>query len=370
VVETVMSKWKNFKERHLGKIGKAASWIISIASLLLAILSYVKSSAEPNWNILLGIVIFNSIFLIIVGAYESIIYYLGSKIEKELSEELKRIKESQKNSELFNKRSNYYYKYIVSALDKSLTRLLKVNYNYKESIAQCDNLCAIKVTGESKEALDDYLSKKHREIADTHYESMMKEFNTFLGNITTNLKSVLDLSLKNKNIQNEVSIAVKLFNRIVTDPKDINDVRIITVFRDNQTYTDGKREIGKTDYSIDGNTDFSFCLRNNYFLKNNIKQDSYEYENEHDGFLNFYNCTIVVPIYCEYEESKHIFGYLACDILNNNTDSDNLLDENMADIMITTANIIGVYFDNLDFQWEYILENDFLNVIFNFYKTR
>lgn len=357
-----MGKWKDFKEKHFGKIGKIASGIVSVASLLLAILSYVKDISNVNWNIVLGIIIFNSIFLIAVSVYETVVFRLGSKIESDLTAELKRYK-------LFNKSLNYHYKYIVNVLDKSLTRLLKINHNYKVSVAQCDNLSEIEVNTASKHSFDEYLKTKRVEIIEQHYRSMMEEFNKFLGYITTNLKTVLDLSLQNKTIPYNVSIAVKLFNRIVTDPKDIKDVRVITVFRDNQTYKTGKREIGKTDYTIDGNTDFSFCLRNNYFLKNNIKSESNEYENEHDGFLNFYNCTIVVPIYCEYEESKHIFGYLACDTLNRDEDLDDLLDENMADIMITTANIIGIYFDNLDFQWEYILEDDFLNVVFNIYRT-
>ena len=36
----------------------------------------------------------------------------------------------------------------------------------------------------------------------------------------------------------------------------------------------------------------------------------------------------------------------------------------MAEIMEATANIIGAYFDSMDYQWEYTLEDDFLDIIY------
>lgn len=37
----------------------------------------------------------------------------------------------------------------------------------------------------------------------------------------------------------------------------------------------------------------------------------------------------------------------------------------MAEIMEATANIMGLYFDDMDFQWDHVLNYDFLDTIFN-----
>lgn len=41
----------------------------------------------------------------------------------------------------------------------------------------------------------------------------------------------------------------------------------------------------------------------------------------------------------------------------------------MAEIMEVTANVISAYFDNMDFQWDYVLEDDFLDIVYNMKKT-
>ena len=150
----------------------------------------------------------------------------------------------------------------------------------------------------------------------------------------------------------------------------MSDVGIITTFRDHKTYSQGKREIGIKEYSIRKNTDFTYCLTRSYFLKNNIVADDKTYDNENKDFLNYYNCTIVVPIVYRYPDRQHIYGYLTCDILNKDYFVDKLLDEKMAEIMVATANIIGIYFDSMDFQWEYVLEDDFLDIVYNMKKTK
>ena len=98
-------------------------------------------------------------------------------------------------------------------------------------------------------------------------------------------------------------------------------------------------------------------------MKNNITADDKTYDNEHTGFLEYYNCAIVVPIKYEYPDYSHVYGYLACDILNDDFSNNCLLDDKMAEIMEATANIIGAYFDNMDYQWDYVLEDDFLDIV-------
>lgn len=366
-----MNKWENFKTKYLGKVGSVVSWIMNIAGLVLAILSFINSKADLGWGITLAIVIFNSIFLIIISIYETLIYKRGKAIENRIkklkNQEIHDLKEEIYRCIDLSSKLRYYYKYIIYSLNKFTTRLLAVNSKYAEEKARIEMIvkCCPDVNGGNNEGFD-VLIKSMMEAAEEEYKkSMLEVFNHFLGNITAKLKDTLDASLRNKGCLLETSISVKQFNRIVIDPNDVSDVIIITTFRDSQTYSQGKREVGTSRFSIGKNTDFIFCLTHPYFLKNNMTQDDKTYDNEHLGYLDFYNCAIVVPIKYEYPDCSHVYGYLTCDILNPDSSKDSLLDDDMAEVMEATARVIGEFFDSMDFQWDYTLEDDFLDIVYN-----
>lgn len=373
-----MAKWEAFKDKYLGKISTILSWAFNIISLVLAVLSFIKNDTDLGWGIVLSVVVFNSLFLIVVSIYESSLFKRGVEIEKEIS---------QKNANIINQlNSNYsqlnnryqqsisqrdklrlYYKYVVSALNKYSTQLLYVNYKLEQSNEQIDNIASLAQNQDSE-------FKSHiKTLKDNAYydyeRSMVKEFNQFLSDVIKELKMILDSALELKGYKLDSSISVKQFNRIVLVtngiPTGSKDVKVITTYRDRQTYSQGKREIGQEVYSINKNTDFVYCLSHPYFLKNNISGNDRTYDNEHKGFLEYYNCAIVVPIKCTYPDSDHIFGYLTYDILNPDFTHNDLLDDKMAEVMEATANIMGLYFDNMDYQWEYVLDDDFLDIIFN-----
>lgn len=364
-----MKNWENFKTKHLGKISKFASWTISIAGLVFAILSFFNQT-DLGGIIVLLLIVLNSVFLILVSIYETVLYRRGSAIEEKIynekNQEIIELETALKLSKDLSDKLRYYYKYIILTLNKFITQLSAVNIKYVEAEDSIKVLIEeYKNSGKKiDEKLESYLNER-KVINEIEYRrSMLKEYNHFLGNTTNKLKYILDNSLKEKGCSLETSISIKQFSRIVTDVKKINDVIIITTFRDNQTYSQGKREVGNKKYSIDNNTDFIYCLTHTYFLKNNISLDDRTYANEHQGFQEYYNCTVVVPIKYEYPDCSHLYGYLTCDILNDDLSKNNLLDDNMAEIMEATANIIGAYFDSMDYQWEYTLEDDFLDIIY------
>lgn len=370
-----MNKWMNFKTKYLGKISKMFSWLFNIVSLILAIISFMYPDYNLNWAVILFVIIFNSLFLIIVSIYETLLYKRGAKLEEETlqekSDEIEKLKNSLFcNEDLFGK-SIYYYKYIVKKLNKFNTQLYAINSdlakfrkNMDDYVKKCDS-----DFGKNGEATDDYFYQLIKDEEIKYRKCMLKEFNDFLSKITNKLKYILDIYLKKKGCSLETSISVKQFSRIVTDIQDINDVTVITTYRDNQTYTQDKREVGKVQYTILNNTDFLHCLKKPYFLKNNISSKDKTYNNEHEGFLEYYNCTIVVPIKYDYPDCSHFYGYLTCDIHNDDFSKNNLLDDKMAEIMEVTANVISAYFDNMDFQWDYVLEDDFLDIVYNMKKT-
>lgn len=363
-----MNKWESFKSKYLGKVSSLVSWIMNIAGLVLAILSFIKSNADLGWGVTLTIVILNSIFLIVITIYETLLYKRGkaieNKVKKEKNEEILYLNQQLHGQVDLSSKLRYYYKYIIFSLNKFNTRLLKVNSNYCEAKNNIEILFDC-VNGGNDEKIETLIKSMKNSAEADYRKSMLEVFNHFLGNITAKLKDILDASLRNKGCFLETSISVKQFNRIVIDPDDVSDVTVITTFRDSQTYSQGKREVGASKFSIAKNTDFIFCLTHPYFLKNNITLEDKTYDNEHLGFLDFYNCTIVVPIKYEYPDCSHVYGYLTCDILNPDPSKGTLLDEDMAEVMEATARVIGEFFDGMDFQWEYTLEDDFLDIVYN-----
>lgn len=372
-----MDKWKRFKEKYLGKISNILSWFFNILGLVLAIVSFIKNDADLGWGVVLSIVIFNSLFLIVVSIYESLLFKRGVEMEEEISQKTanlinelngnySQLDDRYRHSIIQRDKLRLYYKCAISTLNKFSTQLLYVNYKLEQTNEKIDS-----VASKAQNQDSDFESRIKSLKDDAYYEyerSMVKQFNQFLSDIIKELKIILDFALELKGCKLECSISVKQFNRIVFVsngiPTSSSDVKVITTFRDWQTYSQGKREIGQKVYSVNKNTDFVYCLSHPYFLKNNILDSDRTYDNEHKGFLEYYNCAIVVPIKCTYPDSDHIFGYLTCDILNPDFTQNDLLDDKMAEVMEATANIMGLYFDDMDYQWEYVLDDDFLDIIF------
>lgn len=359
------------KSKRFGIIEKVFSWLISAASLIISIVSLVHSEGDLGWIVVLGIIVFQNIFIAFVSAFETLVYKKCKEIENKTM-----VKYDTKYNELVNKnqevkqtltiRQNredelrYFYKNIVMILNKSSSRLLEISYNFTKSCTfGSDSTDDIRDSNPNE-----HLKNLMSGAKDIYQKDTMTAFDDFLLNMTNTLKTVLDLYLEEKGVLVGSSISVKQFNRIMADPQNHNDIRIITTYRDNQTYIRGKRETNKEIYCIDKNSDFLYCLSNPYFLKNNMTENDNTYDNEHKGYLDFYNCTIVAPIKCEYPECTHIYGYLTCDILNDNFSIKDPLDDRMATIIETVANVIGLYFDDIDYQWSLNCGDDFLESIF------
>lgn len=395
-----------FKEKYLGKIGVFCSNAIAIASLVVGIKG-LKASQELSWRVVLGIVIFNSILWILVSVYETILFYKGSSLEKKLMKEkqdlekslneLERVSEEalkvqekvldgahqqvykdlqnslcQVTSRLegrkaLDKKVQYYNNYIINSLIRFTGSALAIAGAMNKEIDEIEEFKKQALSsGSSEEFVENEAKLRIGRALERYKKSILDEFNHFLGNIVSKVKWVLDEYLEEKEIKLQTSISVKQFNRIITNSADENlsDVGVITTYRDNQTYRSGKREVGGIRYTIDGNSDFRFCLTHNSFLKNNIKEGDQTYANEHEGHLSMYNCTIVVPIKYDYPEFSRYFGYLTCDVLNQDFGNEDILDEDMVEIMHVAASIIGIYLDNMDFQWDYILDSDLLDMVY------
>lgn len=189
--------------------------------------------------------------MIIISIYETLLFKRGATLEKDIIKEkdeaIEQLKLQLKLSNNQSDKLRYYYKYIIATLNKFSTQLLEVNYKLQES--NNDIVQMVEEYNSNNNHADDKFESFIANLKSTAYndyeQSMLKEFNHFLSNITNKLKLILDISLKEKDCMLETSISVKQFSRIVYDPDDILDIGIITTFRDSQTYSQGKREIGE-----------------------------------------------------------------------------------------------------------------------------
>lgn len=377
--DTQLEKLKSGKS---GKVTKFFLNAINVAAFVLSIVSLTKDN-EPNWKIVATIIVFDCVFLIASSIYETVLFNHCKKYKEKIESENSKIIEEKDDkiqelsNQLFIKSKNfnsqieyekslrYYYNFIVSLLNDFSTRLYGVNTKLMDSIENHNKLNGFLNTNieGAKEISDSVLRHANSEYNDT----MISIYKRFLSNLFKALKTIMDQSLENKGLDLKSSISVKQFNSKVTNPNNIANIKVLTTFRDNQTYSQHNREIGGKEYEINKNSDFIYCLTNPYFLKNNISENDKTYNNEHKEFSKYYNCAIVAPIFCKYPNNiTYIYGYLTCDVLNKDFENDNIFDEQSAEILVTTANIIGIFFDNLDYLWNSVYPNDFLDII---YKT-
>lgn len=335
-------------------LGKIFSFIYNLIGLVLAIWAIIDDYPTLEWAIVLCLIIFNSIFLMVVSAIEAWQAHKTKVCSQSSDSKIKQL-------DMYKSNLREYYNYIITTFGKFSNRLLRINLKKQEAYADCEKLIDLGIGRDSAQI------KERLKSADNAFvESMISEHRHFLGNITSKLKSILDYSLASKGCQLEVSIAIKQLNRIIDPESSDSNAKVITVFRDYKTYSQGKREVAQTEYTISGNTDFHYCVTNPYFLKNNISPDDKTYANENPACFSNYNCTIVVPIKCSYSEANQMFGYLACDTLNEDFSKTDIMDTEMAEIMIATANIIALYFEDIGFQFEAVGNMDFMDTI---YKT-
>jgi len=349
-----MRKFEDIKKRKMEIVREIFSWIFNLAGLVLAVVSLRKNS-NIEWYIVLGIVIFNSILLMGASIYVYAIDRRSKDVEggenERLKMEMERLFKELQMGKMMSRKLRFYFKEVIAMLNDFTVRLLAINYKYSEDVKL------------AREIEDETIREKFEKIAcENYWQAMSAEYDRFLGNITSRLKDILDIELQERGFVLGTAIAIKQFSRIVTERKNLDGVEILTTFRDKKTYSSDEREIGQKRHTLVSNPAFTKCIksRTSYYLRNNIEKIDSEYESESRP----YNCTIVVPICCEYPKQSHMYGYLGCDVQNDDANRKDVFDKEMVEVAAATANIIGLYFDNVDFQWSQVLHQDFLAVIF------
>lgn len=341
---------------------KALSVFVAGVSLGLGIYSAAVANNPDiiglDWWIVITLIVFNSIFLIGAAIYECVLFVVGKNIKTEKDKFV---------TELDNKKNEILLKneYIGELLDFSSYINLEYNKEYNK-IAELHKVFKSDIEEKSFQSVSQQIDlNKPAEIdsmvayVESFKKSIIKSFNEFAGFVIEELKGIINKALKQKGLDLTCSVTIKQMDDSYFDDCSYNykDVKIITCYRDSEAYRHKKREVSKKVYSIENNTDFLECLQHEYFIKNNLTGVNATYHNENGDFLNYYNCTIVVPIFGLYRTIKCYFGYLACDTLNQNKDCDKVLDEEMVKIMKMTAILLGGYFEEHCHLWNNTIDS-------------
>jgi len=175
-------------------------------------------------------------------------------------------------------------------------------------------------------------------------------YNEYIEQIIDETKTIIQDLIKSNGYELRVSIALKLYNKTYENKFHRDEIKIFTEHRDKETTRENKREIGKLDFSIDHNTDFSSCLQMSRFIKNDVGEENQgDYMNESHDYDKKYNQTVTVPIYMDYSQKRR-FGYLCCDILDDRYNK-KILNSNTADILEIVSSNIAQIFDQIYGIW-------------------
>ncbi len=203
----------------------------------------------------------------------------------------------------------------------------------------------------------------------TYSTNIYRHYNSFIRGVMDEVKRFTERQLQGKDYSLRVSVTLKLLREAINVDDDINKTVVFTAFRDKETYEEEKREIGKAEYRINKNIDFSTCISKERYICNNVTSETDNYMNEHSGFDTYYNCAVTVPIICDYKPSKKIYGFLCCDVLNRDYKNQEIFDVEIANQMYAAALAIGTFFDFIEKSWNETMDiyetKEFLTFIYN-----
>ena len=281
---------------------------------------------------------------------------LNSKIE--LLNDIVGGKDSEKNSEL-EKLEAYYKNKMDEWNDNnrkiivSIKNLAKLNNDFSSKIqVKTDSSYRILEMANNgrlpQEINEDDVRKTCAELE----EGFFSLYKRYSSNLIVEAMRLQNTYLKMKGIDLPISMTVKLFDKFYqNDSTDFESIKVYTAFRDKETFENGEREIGRRSYKINLNTDFMQCLNCDHFIINNIKPDSCHYINEHAEYRQYYNCTVVVPIFFNMSnDTVKYYGYLCCECLNND-EQEEVFDKNSANYLFVFAKIYASYIATMEANW-------------------
>lgn len=351
---------------QLQKILNIALIFLTVSSFILSFIG-ITNQNTLEWYVVISIVLFNSILLMIISIIATI-FYQNYKKQLDCLNKINKMKnlEHEESIKKINKLI-LYNRFTNGTLNKFLPKLYDINDTYFEDLERIKEFTEAMASNASPDI--SIFEKKQNLISSTrekYYSKLIEEYKSILGIFSAKLKLIVEDLLSNQQSNINISVTIKLFNQILDHGDDHTNIIVYTAFRDAQTYMEEKREVCKRTYKIHKNSAFLHCLQENMYICNNLDKKSKSYMNENKEFEQYYNSSITTPIQCQYMKPKKIFGYLIIDTYNN--ESNKVFDEEIGNLVYSTALQLGAYFDNVSYTLEYVLESyvDFLEFMYKY----
>ena len=347
------------------KIKDYFSWIIAILGLIFSIIGLVKGDSMEA-TVVYIIVIINSIVLIGLGVYLIVSYlYNRGNIEKKDHEirELLKANESEKaNANLLYKAYISYTEntvYLVTSLHDFLHRLYSLT---DKCFDEVESIEREEIEMREHEYTDDEIEtkiialgkEKNRNICANLYD----DYKRFLSNVLTKTQNKIESYLRSMGYDLEVSLTLKmLVNPMQKEKICSEEANVYTAFRDSRTWNKRiRKEVAEKLFTIEKNSDFIHCVVHGAYIFNNKSEKDKDYYNENTEFYKYYNCGITTLISSESKNSDDniIYGFLACDLLNDKYLGQDIMDNNIAMILRDTGCLLSIYFDNIGYNWMFL----------------
>lgn len=371
-------KWiKNISDKYTEHRDTWNFVIGTIITLVGIVVSIATAFVSPNNIAIAASVICCQIFVFIT----SLVTFLTFKKNKEIiedtitkcnlstseaNEQVEKTEQKYVDSRNFTNKLLVFSKNINKRINNFLTRICDESDKLYTTISYIQDSMENQPNGSGNtEYFKSQILSEHKK----YQESLYSLYQSYIRGVVEEVLSIIHYHLKSKEIDLTASVSLKLFNTTYHEATDdYKKLLIYTAFRDKATYEKKEREIGTRHFSIDLNGDFHICLTKENYVKNNITNESEDYLNEnHPGSMQYYNCTAVVPIICDYKADKNVFGFLCCDVLNETYDC-NVFDKETAHILYITALTIGMFLDTINSAWAYTIADedpDFLSFLHN-----
>lgn len=350
---------KNYTNNASVIVGNILSWVISIAGLIVGIIG-LCSKESVNDKIMYLIIVLDTLILVLCGMYLMINFYRNKNeineyniLSRENDKTITRLQTEKDTLISTSENINSNLGYIIGLLNKSICRLIAMSsecLEQLESIQSSEN--KMRSHNYTEEEIDEELSRLVVEKNKIFSKRFIDEYNIFLVDIMNHVKEIIEEYLKGIGLDLRVSVTLKqLIKPHPIEGLHDTEKNVYTAFRDNKTWREKVRSIreGRL-YTIKKNIDFSFCLDHNYYIFNNKTTDDKDYENENKMFLEHYNSGVTTLLSFESNGIQNVYGFLACDVLNPNSENV-VMDNYIGNIMMGAADIISLYFSNLDEWW-------------------
>jgi hypothetical protein len=256
----------------------------------------------------------------------------------------------------------------TSKLDSKVIHFIfKANLNNTITLQRC--LREIDTATQNYNIAIASIEKTNRyEIRANYYNSIVKITRELFGNVLNQTKRTVEYYLKNNDIDLTVALSIKQLNKPYNyGSNNFADLKVFTIFRDFDTYTDHVREVAKKAYTITGNTDFQHLLceeefRSAIYLNNHL-EDKFRgpYRNENATHLDHYDAVICTSIADYSVGNKLVYGFLTCDTKKTDKYKDKeVFDLELGNLLLSASAILAIYYRNTENYWSELLSESFL----------